>query len=190
MQLDSSQRRVTMSIEGKVVAITGASSGIGRAAAKLLAAHGAFVVLGARNEDWDAMTDVNLRGTRYGIAAARPIFAHQASGHVVNVISTASLAAAHTPVAGRILIPAVRALTEALRREAGSNLSVTEVLPGMVATNFGDSIVDHASEETIGQGLRAIAIAPDATARGILFALEQPPEVDIDSIVMRPTAHD
>ena len=40
-----------MGIEGKVVAITGASSGIGRATAKLLAAHGAFVVLGARRED-------------------------------------------------------------------------------------------------------------------------------------------
>lgn len=242
-----------MSVEGKVVAITGASSGIGRATAKLLAEYGAFVVLGARNEaaleavvdeitavggraafkrtdvrhrndlealvalaveqggrldaiinnagigpisrfdalrveDWDAMIDVNLRGTLYGIAAALPAFARQGSGHVVNVISTAGIKILPTMGVYAATKNAVRTATEALRQEAGPHLRVTEVSPGMIATNFGDSITDQATKEAIGQRLGDIAISPDAIARGILYALEQPLEVDVGSIIIRPTA--
>ena len=242
-----------MGIEGKVVAITGASSGIGRATAKLLAEHGAFVVLGARREDalaevvqaiiasggdavsrhtdvrrredlealvafaverggrldviincagigpisrfdaldvegWDAMIDVNLRGTLYGIAAALPIFARQASGHVINVISTAGIKMMPTMGVYAATKNAVRTVTEILRQEAGPHLRVTEVSPGMTATNFGDSITDQPTKAIMEGRLGAIAIPPDAIARGILYAIEQPPEVDVGSIVIRPTA--
>jgi NADP-dependent 3-hydroxy acid dehydrogenase YdfG len=241
--------------DGKVVAITGASSGIGQATARLLARHGHAVVLGARREnvlaalaaeltdaggradyrvtdvtrradlealvahaveqfgrldaivnnagigpisrfdalrveDWDAMIDVNLRGTLYGIAAALPVFARQESGHVINVISTAGIKILPTMGVYAATKNAVRTATEALRQEAGPNLRVTEVSPGMVATNFGDSITDQAVREGIGKRLGDIAIPPEAIARGILFALEQPPEVDVGSIVIRPTAQD
>lgn len=242
-----------MGIAGKVVAITGASSGIGRATATLLAEHGAFVVLGARNEDalravvdgittsggnavfkvtdvrrrgdlvelvtlaveqrgrldviincagigpisrfdaldvegWDAMIDVNLRGTLYGIAAALPVFAQQASGHVVNVISTAGIKMVSTMGVYAATKNAVRTVTEILRQEAGPHLRVTEVSPGMIATNFGDSITDQPTKRMIEEQLGAVAIPPDAIARGILYAIEQPPEVDVGSIVIRPTA--
>ena len=242
-----------MVIEGKVVAITGASSGIGRATARLLAERGAFVVLGARNEEalaacvdeigaaggnaahkatdvrnrsdlealvafaverggrldaiinnagigpisrfdalrveeWDAMIDVNLRGTLFGIAAALPVFARQGSGHVINVISTAGIKILPTMGVYAATKNAVRTATEALRQEAGPHLRVTEVSPGMIATNFGDTITDRGVKETMGRQVADIAIPPDAIARGILFALEQPPEVDVGSIVIRPTA--
>ncbi len=242
-----------MGVEGKVVVITGASSGIGRATASLLAERGAYVVMGARNEealrvlvgeiadaggkaafkatdvrhrndldalvalavehggrldvivnsagigpisrfdalrvdDWDAMIDVNLRGTLYGIAAALPVFAQQDSGHVVNVISTAGIKILPTMGVYAATKNAVRTATEALRQEAGPNLRVTEISPGVVDTNFGDSITDQATKEAIGQRLGDIAIPPEAVARGILYALEQPPEVDVGSIVIRPTA--
>ena len=242
-----------MGIEGKVVAITGASSGIGRATATLLAERGAFVVLGARNDDalkavageittsggtavfkptdvrrrgdleelvafaikkagrldvlvncagigpisrfdaldvegWDAMIDVNLRGTLYGIAAALPVFARQGSGHVVNVISTAGIKMVPTMGVYAATKNAVRTATEILRQEAGPNLRVTEVSPGMTATSFGDSITDQVAKKAIGEQISAIAIPPDAIARGILYAIEQPPEVDVGSIVIRPTA--
>lgn len=242
-----------MGIAGKVVAITGASSGIGRATAILLARHGALVVLGARNEDalgavadeittssgkavlkrtdvrrrgdldalvalavehggrldviincagigpisrfdaldvegWDAMIDVNLRGTLYGIAAALPIFARQKSGHVVNVISTAGIKMVPTMGVYAATKNAVRTVTEVLRQEGGPHLRVTEVSPGMIATNFGDSITDQPTKRMIEEQLDTIAIPPDAIARGILFAIEQPPEVDVGSIVIRPTA--
>lgn len=242
-----------MGIEGKVVAITGASSGIGRATAKLLAGQGARVVLGARREDvlaevvdaimdaggkavskttdvrrrvdlealvalavehfgqldvivncagigpisrfdaldvdgWDAMIDVNLRGTLYGIAAALPVFAKQNSGHVINVVSTAGIQIVPTMGVYAATKNAVRTATEVLRQEAGPNLRVTEVSPGMIATNFGDGITDQPTKRMIEERLGAIAIPPDAIARGIIYAIEQPPEVDVGSIVIRPTA--
>lgn len=242
-----------MNIEGKVIVITGASSGIGRATAKLLAARGAFVVLGARSqgalatvvngitasggkavfmatdvrrrgdlealvalaiewggrldvivnnagigpisrfdalrvEDWDAMIDVNLRGTLYGIAAALPSFARQGSGHVVNVVSTAGIKMVPTMGVYAATKNAVRTATEVLRQEAGPNLRVTEISPGMIATDFGESITDQPTKQMIGEQLGEIAISPDAIARGICYAIEQPPEVEVSSIVIRPTA--
>ncbi|TKA98372.1 SDR family oxidoreductase [Cereibacter changlensis] len=242
-----------MTIKDKVVAITGASSGIGRATAKLLAAHGASVVLGARREnlladlaeeitaaggkaafgetdvrrradldalvatavekfgrldaivnnagigpisrfdalrvdDWDAMIDVNLRGTLYGIAAALPVFARQECGHVINVVSTAGLQIVPTMGVYAATKNAVRTATEALRQEAGRNLRVTEISPGMISTDFVDSISDQPAKERLAKRIGEIAISPDAIARGILYALEQPSDVDVGSIVVRPTA--
>ena len=242
-----------MTIEGRVVAITGASSGIGLATTKLLAAKGARVVLGARREaeletitdeivanggqavfkatdvrrradlealvakaidsfgrldvivnnagigpisrfdalrvdDWDAMIDVNLKGTLYGIAAALPVFGRQKSGHVVNVVSTAGIQIVPTMGVYAATKNAVRTVTEALRQEAGPHLRVTEISPGMIATNFGDSITDQTTKKMITERLGAIAISPDAIAGGVLYALEQPFDVDVGSIVIRPTA--
>ncbi|WP_342212650.1 SDR family oxidoreductase [Sphingomonas sp. CFBP 13733] len=233
--------------------MAGASSGIGRATAMLLAERGAFVVLGARREDalksvtneiarsggrasyrptdvrrredldalvalaireggrldaivncagigpisrfdaldvggWDAMIDVNLRGTLYGIAAALPVFRRQNSGHVVNVISTAGIRLVPSMGVYAATKNAVRTATEVLRQEAGPHLRVTEASPGMTATEFTDGITDQATREATAGQVDAIAIPPDAIARGILYAIEQPPEVDVGSIVIRPTA--
>jgi NADP-dependent 3-hydroxy acid dehydrogenase YdfG len=239
----------------KVVVITGAGSGIGRASAMLLAARGAKLVLGGRREaelaavaseieraggtasyrrtdvtrrvdlealvalacdhharldvlvnnagigpisrfdalkveDWDAMIDVNIKGVLYGIAAALPVFRRQGTGHVVNVVSTAGLKILPGMGVYAATKNAVRTITEALRQEAGAGLRVTEVSPGMIATDFAASITDEAAKAAIRERSSAIAIPPDAIARGIAFAIEQPPEVDIGSIVIRPTAQD
>ncbi len=244
-----------MTDTSKVIAITGASSGIGRATAQLLAQQGHAVMLGARRgdvlaalaselndaggqaayrvtdvtrrsdletlvghaverfgrldaivnnagigpisrfdalrvEDWDAMIDVNLRGTLYGIAAALPVFARQGHGHVINVVSTAGLKILPTMGVYAATKNAVRTLTEALRQEAGPNLRVTEVSPGVIATDFARSMTDERARAAIEERLRGVAIPPAAVASGILFALEQPPEVDVGSIVIRPTAQD
>jgi NADP-dependent 3-hydroxy acid dehydrogenase YdfG len=242
-------------ITGKVVAITGSSSGIGEATALLLAARGAKVVLGARREtqlealaariagaggeaayrrtdvtrrddltalvglacerfgkldvlvnnagiaptsrfdalrvdDWDAMIDVNLRGVLYGIAAALPVFRKQGFGHIINVISTAGLKIVPSQGVYAATKNAVRTLTEALRQEAGKNLRVTGVSPGFVQTNLPESMSDPEVRTAIIERMSTIAISPDAIARAIAFAIEQPDDVDVGDIVVRPTAQD
>ena len=164
-----------MTIDGKVVAITVASSGIGEATASLLAERGARLVLGARNPDTlNALaerlstaggaavarpTDVSSRGD---LMAALPVFRRQRSGHFVNLASTAAL--------------------------AGDNLRVTIISPGMTSTNFAESVTDPAVRADLQQRRDAIAMPPAAVARAIAFAIDQPADVDIGEVVVRPTA--
>jgi NADP-dependent 3-hydroxy acid dehydrogenase YdfG len=143
-----------------------------------------------RVDDREAMIDVNIKGVLYGIAAALPVFQRQQVGHVVNVISTAGLKILPTMGVYAATKNAVRTITEALRQEAGPYLRVTEVSPGMIATEFAESMTDVAVKEAIQQRSAAIAISPDAIARGIAFAIEQPRDVEVGSIVIRPTAQD
>jgi NADP-dependent 3-hydroxy acid dehydrogenase YdfG len=240
-------------IQDKVIAITGASSGMGEATALLLAERGAKVVLGARRadrlealagriadaggaaayaptdvtkrddlvalvalaqerfggldviinnagigpisamdalrvEDWDAMIDVNLRGTLYGIAAALPVFRAQESGQIVNVLSTAGIKIVPSQGVYAGTKNAVRTISEALRQEAGPHLRVTVVSPGMVRTAFTDSITDPDVRAQLGGAVAELAIGPDAIARAIAFAIEQPADVDVGDITVRPTA--
>ena len=83
---------------------------------------------------------------------------------------------------------AVRALSEGLRQEAGDKLRVTVISPGFTKTNFADSIPHPGMKAQIAQGMDKMAIPPDAIARAIAFAVEQPAEVDVGEIIVRPTA--
>jgi NADP-dependent 3-hydroxy acid dehydrogenase YdfG len=143
-----------------------------------------------RVDDWDAMIDVNIKGALYGVAAALPIFGRQRSGHIVNIVSTAGLKILPTMGVYAATKNAMRTATEALRQEAGPHLRVTEVSPGFVKTTFADSITDPAVRAAIDKRKQDYAIAPDAIARAVAFAIEQPDDVEIGSIVVRPTAQD
>ncbi|MFD4915413.1 SDR family oxidoreductase [Streptomyces virginiae] len=238
-------------IEGKVVAVTGAGSGIGEATALLLAERGAKVVLGARRterlealaarieraggraawirtdvtrradlsglvglarerygrldvlvnnagvglispldelrvEDWEEMIDVNLKGVLYGIAAALPVFREQGSGHFVNTVSTAGLRVVPLQSVYAGTKNAVRTISEGLRQEAGDALRVTVVSPGAVRTDFTERM-DPQARARIDRMMET-ALSPDAVARAIAFAVEQPDGVDVGDIVVRPTA--
>ena len=143
-----------------------------------------------RVDDWEAMIDVNLKGVLYGIAAALPVFRRQGTGHFVNVVSTSGIKI--VPIQGVYAATknAVRTLSEALRQEAGDKLRITVVSPGFVRTNLADSMTSPnvASKAAITEQMEKIAIPPAAIARAIAFAVEQPAEVDVGDIVVRPTA--
>ncbi|MHC5764032.1 MAG: SDR family oxidoreductase [Nostoc sp.] len=238
-------------IQNKVVIITGASSGLGEAAAKRLAASGAKLMLAARREDrlkelvaaiaqsggtatyqvtdvadraqvealakktlstygkidvlinnaglmplspldqvkveeWDRMIDINIKGVLYGIAAVLPIMRQQKSGHVINLSSVAG----HKVFAGSAVYCAtkyaVRAISEGLRLESNGEIRSTNISPGAVATELTTTITDKDTAAGINQ-LYEIAIDADAIARAIAYAIEQPDDVDVNEIIIRPT---
>jgi NADP-dependent 3-hydroxy acid dehydrogenase YdfG len=237
-------------IEGKVVAITGASSGIGEAAARLLAERGAKVVVGARRserleklvaaiqakngearfrtldvtsredmkafmdfgkagfgrvdvlvnnagimplspmtalkvDEWDRMIDVNIRGVLNGIAAVLPDMKARGSGHIVNVASIGAHIVVPTAAVYSATKFAVWAISEGLRQE-NPDIRVTTISPGVVATELGDDISDQSAKQLLGD-LRKTALTPDAIARAIAYAVEQPDDVDVNEVIVRPT---
>ena len=230
------------------ILITGASSGIGEATARELAASGARLFLGARRterlallaqelgenvawhsldvvdadsfdafvaaaetrfgridalvnnagvmplaplaalkrDEWKRMIDVNIHGVLNGIAAVLPRFIAQGSGHVINVASIA----AHKVVPSAAVYcgtkHAVRAITEGLRLEH-DDIRATLISPGVVATELGHDITDPAVAEALVEW-RKQSLTPDAIARAVRFALEQPAGVDVNEIIVRPTS--
>ncbi|MDR9438898.1 MAG: SDR family oxidoreductase [Halomonas sp.] len=238
-------------INGKVVIITGASSGLGEATAHRLAKGGAKLVLGARREErlvalrdaiveqggeaiyrvtdvtdrnqvedlataareaygridvlvnnaglmplspldqlkvdeWEQMVDVNIKGVLYGIAAVLPTMREQHAGHIINLSS----------VAGHVVFPsaavycatkyAVKALSEGIRQEGGEEIRSTNISPGAVATELTTTISDPDTAKGVNE-LYEMAIDADAIARAIAYAIEQPADVDVNELIIRPT---
>ncbi|MDH0748423.1 SDR family oxidoreductase [Pseudomonas sp. GD03842] len=242
-------------IQGKVVIITGASSGLGESTARHLARLGAKVVLAARRQErmdvivseiraeggqasaytvdvtrredlealvahavedfgkvdvmvnnagymaiapiterrvdeWDRMIDINIKGVLYGVAAALPKFEAQGFGHFINISSVAGI---------KVFSPggsvysgtkfAVRAISDGLRHEVGSKIRTTTIEPGAVESELKLGSGHQPSAEVVNEFYK-MAIPAESVARAIAFAIEQPADVDINEIVLRPTAQD
>lgn len=141
-----------------------------------------------RVEEWEEMIDVNLKGVLYGIAAALPVFRTQGSGHFVNIASTAAYLVVPSMSVYAGTKVAVRAISEGLRQEAGDKLRVTIISPGMTRTNFADTMTNPQVKAQLEERRDKTAMPPEAIARAIAFAIEQPADVDVSEIVVRPTA--
>jgi NADP-dependent 3-hydroxy acid dehydrogenase YdfG len=141
-----------------------------------------------RVEDWEEMIDVNLKGVLYGIAAALPVFRKQGFVHFINIASTAGHKTVPTMAVYSGTKFVVRAICEGLRQEAGDKLRVTIISPGFVQTNLADSMTNPEVKAQVAGTMEKLAISPDAIARAIAFAIEQPADVDVNEIVIRPTA--
>jgi NADP-dependent 3-hydroxy acid dehydrogenase YdfG len=141
-----------------------------------------------RVDEWDEMVDVNIKGLLHGIAAALPVFRRQGAGHFVTVGSTAAFRVAPAMAVYAGTKSAAWAITEGMRREAGDSLRVTTISPGFVATPFAEASNNEQVRSEISTMRDQIAIPPAAIARAIAFAIEQPDDVDVNEIVVRPTA--
>jgi NADP-dependent 3-hydroxy acid dehydrogenase YdfG len=137
-------------------------------------------------DEWDRMVDVNIKGVLYGIAAVLPEMTARGSGHVINMASIGGLAVSPTAAVYCATKYAVRALSEGLRQE-NDKIRVTCIYPGVVESELADTITDPAAAELM-RTYRAIALKPDAIARAVRYAIEQPDDVDVSDIVVRPTA--
>ncbi|MFF9375532.1 SDR family oxidoreductase [Streptomyces griseoluteus] len=242
-----------LSLHDKIVAITGASGGIGEATARLLARRGAAVVLAARRgerieaiaqdirqeggraatcvvdvteaedlqrlvsrtidlcgridvlvnnagiapisplaaldtEGWSAMIDVNLRGMLNGVAAALPVFREQGTGHLVSIASVAGMTVPPSMAVYAATKNAVRTIHEGLRTESTDGvIRTTAISPGYVRTDLADSMADPHIREQTRKNMDAMGIPPEAVARTVAFAIEQPDDVEIGEISVRPT---
>ena len=127
-------------------------------------------------------------GVLHGIAAALPVFRRQGQGHLVTSVSTAGLKIVPTQAVYAATKNAVRTLLEGLRQESTDGvLRTTSVSPGYVRTELAHSIDDAVVRDQIRRGMDEFAIAPEAVARAIAFAIEQPQDVEIGDITIRPT---
>jgi NADP-dependent 3-hydroxy acid dehydrogenase YdfG len=125
-------------------------------------------------EQWRDMVLTNVLGCAYTIRATLPAL-KDSVGHLILTSS----------VAGRRALPgslysatkhAVTAMAESARQELNdTGVRVTSIEPGMVDTPFFDNPVSNALE-------------PDDIARAIMFAVSQPPHVDVNEILIRPVS--
>jgi NADP-dependent 3-hydroxy acid dehydrogenase YdfG len=241
------------SLDGKAIVITGASSGLGEAFARMAAAEGAAVMLGARRlerlrtvateiraaggtaeqlavdvrhpaqvkalaeealarfgridvwinnagvmrlsalrkcllAEWNDMVDVNLRGVLAGVAAALPSMIERKSGHIVNVASVAAHKVGPGGAVYSATKSAVAAISEGLRLELKAfNIRSTLISPGQVHTELVDGVLDEDFHGLAREAYKQ-ALQPEAVARAMLYAITQPPDVDVNEIVVRPVS--
>lgn len=135
--------------------------------------------------EWDQMVDVNIKGVLYGIAAVLPEMVARGSGHVINIGSIGALAASPTAAVYCATKFAVRAISDGLRQEH-PDIRVTCIHPGVVESELAHTITDPGAAAGM-KAYRAISMKPDAIARAVRFALEQPEDVDVNEMVIRPT---
>ena len=141
-------------------------------------------LLALKIDEWNWMIDVNIRGVLHGIAAVLPRMEAQGHGHIVNVSSVGGFVAQPTAAVYAATKFAVRAISEGLRKES-DKIRCTCVYPGVVESELANSISDPVARERM-VGYRKVSIPPDSIGRSILYAIEQPGDVDVNEIVVRP----
>jgi NADP-dependent 3-hydroxy acid dehydrogenase YdfG len=138
-------------------------------------------------DEWNQMIDVNIRGVLHGISAVLPQMQSQGSGHVVNVASIGAHEVEPTAAVYCATKFAVWAISEGLRKEHAGDIRVTVISPGVTESELAESISDALAREAMRE-YRALAIPASAIADAIAFAIGQPPEVDVNEIIVRPAA--
>jgi NADP-dependent 3-hydroxy acid dehydrogenase YdfG len=138
---------------------------------------------------WASIIDTNVNGLIRTTHAVIPGMIARDHGHVVNIGSIAGISAYATGTIYSASKHAVHGFSESLRLDfAGTGIRVTEILPGLVRTNFalnrwGDRTRADAFYDELGE-----CLAPEDIARSVLFALQQPPHVVISQLVVVPSA--
>lgn len=143
-----------------------------------------------RTEEWDRMIDVNLKGVLNGIAAVMPIFTAQKHGHIITTSSVAGLKNyVGSGVYGATKF-AVRNAMEVTRMESaneGTNIRTTTLYPAAINTELLNHIEDVDTAKKMRVFYRQHGISPDAIARVVNFAIDQPDDVDVSEITIYPT---
>jgi NADP-dependent 3-hydroxy acid dehydrogenase YdfG len=140
-------------------------------------------------DEWERMIDVNLKGVIYCTSAVVPHMLQKESGHIVNMSS----------VAGRVVFAggtvycatkhAITAFSEGLRIEFSprSKIRVTCIEPGTVSTELLETITDESMTRFIEASKKMESLQAHDIADAILYAVQAPPNVNVNEILIRPT---
>ena len=106
------------------------------------------LILRMKEEDFDSVIDVNLKGVFNCLKSITPIMIKQKSGKIINISSVVGL----TGNAGQVNYAASKAgvigMTKSLAREVGSRgITVNAVAPGFIETDMTHELNDKVKEE-------------------------------------------
>ena len=235
-------------IQNKVVVITGASSGIGKETATLLAAKGAKLVLAARRtsalaaltaqydteviyqqtdvtqladmqalieltiakfgridvlfnnaglmpvsmlrdgkvDEWEAMTDINIKGALYGIKYALPLMEQQKSGHIITTDSVAGHFTGEGLSVYSATKYAMRAVMEGLRvEEVGMGIKSTLISLGHAQTELASRISDPQLRAAVLKSETETGLTATDVANAVMNAIDTPDNVGINEVILR-----
>lgn len=139
-------------------------------------------------DDWEQMVDVNIKGVLFGIAAALPIFRKQGSGHFIHTASTAARKSVPNQVVYSATKAAVLAISDGLRQELAGQVRVSVISPGFTDTAFSEHVKSPELREQMKKAGEKLAMSPEAVARAVAYAIEQPADINIGEIILRSTA--
>ncbi|MBD2487317.1 SDR family NAD(P)-dependent oxidoreductase [Aulosira sp. FACHB-615] len=144
---------------------------------------------GGNTANWRRMIDINVLGVLYATHSVLPILKAQNSGHIVNISSVAG----RTARAGIGIYNAtkwgVNGFSEALRQEVYQhNIRVTIIEPGLVDTEINDLIDDPIAKQRSEERRKTVTpLESEDIAAAIVYAVTQPPRVNVNEILIRPT---
>lgn len=140
-------------------------------------------------DQWCDIVETNVQGMiRLTHALIRGML-ERGSGHIVNMGSIAGLKPYATGSAYVGSKYAVHGLSETLRLDyAGRGIRVTEIMPGLVRTGFAEQRLGDARKAQDFYDSFEQCLDPEDVARTVLFALRQPPHVEIAQLVVLPVS--
>ncbi|WOZ75870.1 SDR family oxidoreductase [Kosakonia sacchari] len=139
-----------------------------------------------KQDEWEQIIDVNIKGVLWGIGAVLPVMQAQGSGQIINIGSIGALSVVPTAAVYCASKFAVRAISDGLRQES-PNIRVTCVNPGVVESELASTIT-HPETRAAMDVYRSVALKPADIAHAVRQVIEAPESVDTTEITIRPTA--
>ena len=142
-------------------------------------------------DEWNAMIDTNIKGYLNAIAVILPKLLDQRSGHILNMGSVAGINIGTDAGIYHGTKFFVRSITESLRKEVSvhKGIKISLISPGVINTGWADKVTNKEGA-TIAAELNKQAIEPEDVANAVLFAFDQPDNVNVNDIVISPTSQD
>ena len=140
-------------------------------------------------DDWNRMIDTNIKGLLHVSKMIIPGMKSRKSGHIINI---GSIAGKEVYQNGNVYCAtkhAVDALSKAMRIDLlPYHIRVTNIAPGMIETEFSVVRYKGDKEKAAEVYKNMHPLLAEDIAEIILFAIERPPHVTLNDIVVMPTA--